>query len=231
MAAVRVPTPSNPADFTTDALNLHAVAEHAPTCDSFAVDFKTLPGNAAWQRLAPGVRKRMVTATAKYAGVMPNVELSFTGRILAVFATPLGRPLATQTGTDVRVTVDVFPAPTGGSCWHLCYQFPGSAPVHVDSVKRLNRDGMLVECLGNAVQLHLDVREEQGALVFESTGYRIVLGPFEAHLPRFLAPGKTRVVQTDLGGGAFEFALTLDHPFFGRLAHQVGRFAPTGENP
>ena len=77
--------------------------------------------------------------------------------------------------------------------------------------------------------MHLAPTEQAGAMVFESTGYTLHLGPLAIRLPGLLSPGATRVTQRDLGDGTFEFDLTIDHPWFGRLTSQRGRFQSIGE--
>ncbi len=188
------------------------------------VDYACLLGEPAYRRLVPGVRTRMARHVATYTGVMERVELSWAGRVLAWLAVPFGRPLATHEGTDVPVRVDVFPAPDGGDTWRRHYEFGGGHMVEVSSVKRLSDTGLLVECLGKWLQMELTLFEQAGALVFESTAYRVHVGPFVFTLPALLNPGRTRVVHRDLGHGQFRFELTITHPLLGRLATQGGTF-------
>lgn len=188
------------------------------------LDYAAALGRDAWGRLAPAVRTRISAKRARYVGVMDRVELSLTGSLLAWLAVPFGRPLITRSGTAVPMSVEVSPTSDGGSCWQRRYHFPGRPPVDVASVKRVTANGTLVECLGGAVQMHLDLREHRGALIFESCRYSLTLGPLAINLPPWLSPGRTRVRHRDLGDGTFEFTLSVSHPLFGRLTYQRGRF-------
>ena len=188
------------------------------------VDYEALLGSEAYERLAPRVRTRMAAERASYVGVMEQVELSPAGRLLAWLAAPIGRPLATHTGRDVDVAVEVSPDADGGSQWRRLYHFATHGTVDVTSVKRLNEDGLLVECLGGWMHMVLNVREEDGALVFESNEYVLNVGPFAIKLPSWLNPGRTRVVHRDLENGHFRFELAITHPLLGRLVTQGGTF-------
>ena len=169
------------------------------------LDYAQLLGEGAYARLAPAVQIRMAQHVAHYVGVMESVELSVSGRLLAWLAVPMGRPLATRTGADIPMCVDVFPAPDGGDTWRRRYDFGAARTLEVSSVKRLTENGVLVECLGKWLQMELTLFEEDGALVFESTSYTIRLGSFALTLPPLLNPGCTRVVHRDLGDGNFRF--------------------------
>lgn len=188
------------------------------------IDYAGLLGASAYRRVVPDVRARMANHRATFEGTMERVELSRVGRALAWLATPFGRPLATSTGRDVPVRVDVFPALGGGDTWRRRYDFGPGHMVEVRSVKRLNASGLLVECLGKWLQMELTLVEEAGAMVFESTAYRVLLGSISFTLPSWCNPGRTRVVHRDLGNGQFRFELSITHPQLGRLATQGGTF-------
>lgn len=194
-----------------------------------AVDFGRLLGTSAWARVHPTARRRLDADEAHYHGVMDRVALNPAGRVLALLAIPFGRPLATATGEQMPITVHVSPTNDGGSRWQRKYHAADGSCVRVESVKRLTDDGFLVECLGAALRMHLSVHENAGGVVFRSTGYEVCLGPVHLALPAWLSPGQTCVTHHDRGADGFEFTLTIDHPLFGRLAEQRGRFAEAGE--
>ena len=72
--------------------------------------------------------------------------------------------------------------------------------------------------------MRLTLHAEDGALVFRSAGYDLVLGGLRMALPRALAPGDCSITHRAIGPSRFSFTLALDHPWFGQLAHQVAFF-------
>ena len=79
----------------------------------------------------------------------------------------------------------------------------GRKPCVVESVKRLTREGTLVEALPAGMRMALDVYARDGVLHFVSTGYYFELGGLRIRLPEWLPPGITHVQHIDLGDGTF----------------------------
>ncbi len=187
-------------------------------------------GAAAWQRLPAAVRARFAESApdVSYAGAFEVVKASALGRVFAWLGMLAGPPVVPRTGENVAARVDVR-ATRDGVEWRREYRWGDRVDV-VTSTK-LVRDGTLVERLPARLHMPLDVREENGVLVFESRGYYFVLfgGPFELRLPlpAFFSPGRTRVEHVDLGHGWFRFTLIVMHPFFGEMFFQTGRFCAT----
>lgn len=194
----------------------------APVCDIAAA-----LGPIAWSSLTPDIRRRMSAHDACFVGTMERVEWTRIGQLLAYLAAPFGRPLALSTGRDVPVRIRVSNAENGGTSWIRDYFFPGK-PCTVQTVKRTDAAGMLVECLGGWLQMHLELRGANDTLVFESGRYSFGIGAARVTLPRWLSPGRTTVRHVDLGDGTFSFELLIDHPRFGRIVYQYGRFGDLG---
>ena len=190
-------------------------------------DYQQLLGTAAWRRLPPAVRARFSTALGReitYVGLMEKVEANFAGRILALLCRFVGEPLITHVGKNVPAHVRVYTDRRGGTVWQRAYHFPTRATRLVRSVKRVNRDGELVECLGLGMHMQLSLHEVDGELHFRSTGYYWHALGIRILLPARWFPGETLVVHRDEGNGRFRFILNIDHPLFGRIVHQNGSF-------
>lgn len=190
-------------------------------------------GAAAWQRLPEAVRARFseTAPDVTYAGAFEVVNASWIGRFFAWLGALVGTPVVPRTGENVAARVDVR-ATRDGVEWRREYEWEDGGRSVVTSTK-LVRDGELIERLPARLNMPLDVREENGVLVFESRGYYFDfrfgdsrfggLG-FRLPLPAFFSPGLTRVEHIDLGNGWFRFTLIVVHPWFGEMFFQTGRF-------
>jgi hypothetical protein len=190
-------------------------------------DIRRLIGDAQWACLPAAVRARFAEhmASAEYHGTFDEVRASFAGRLLATFCRLIGTPVAPFIGSNVPATVRVFATPDGGTAWQRIYRFAGRNPCVVESVKRLSREGTLVEALPAGMRMALDVYAREGILHFVSTGYYFELGGLRIRLPRWLPPGITHVQHIDLGDGTFRFTMSVRHRWLGEVFHQTGRFA------
>ncbi len=201
-----------------------------------APDFQQLLGQAAWRRLPARVRRRFAPHASAcrtvYRGRMSAVRASRAGRVLAQLCRLLGTPLAPHRGKHVPVSVHVFDLPGArGTVWERRYHFPHRSPVAIRSIKRLDRDGMLLEVLGAGLRMRLRVYEADGELHFLSVRYFVELLGLRVALPAWFPPGTTHVVHRDEGGGLFRFILSIQHPWFGEMFYQEGVFADEGVTP
>jgi len=192
--------------------------------------FRQVLGEPAWRRLPAAVRERFAWKPApftelRYAGAMHEVRSSALGWVLAQLYRAIGTPLAPWRGRDVPVTVVLCAAPGGGIEWRRLYRFPGKAEVCCSSIKRLDRDGGLIECVGAGIGMWLSLSVEERALHFRSTAYFWALGSWRLALPLWLTPGLLHVIHADLGGGRFRFVIAVQHPWFGETFYQDGVFA------
>ena len=72
--------------------------------------------------------------------------------------------------------------------------------------------------------MHLEVSVEDGALVFTSRGYFLLIGNVRIPVPAWLTPGTCRVEHRDVATGQFRFTLDMQHPLWGHTFHQTGVF-------
>lgn len=192
--------------------------------------FETIMGREAWLRLPSAVRQRFSVKPAPgsqriFAGTILDTRLSLIGRVLAHAARLAGGPLPFSHGatgpTTVIVTED---ASLGGQIWTRVYARPGNFPQTINSAKRLFGTSQLEEYLGFGLVMRLRLAAEDGALVFQSAGYYLVLGRHRIRLPDWLSPGRCTVTHRASGPERFTFTLALDHPWAGRLAWQSAEF-------
>lgn len=189
-------------------------------------NIRRLLGEAEWLSLPGAVRARFAAhaASAEYDGTFDEVRASFAGKLLALCCRLIGTPVAPFTGANVPATVNVFTTPDGGTAWQRIYRFPGRQPCVVESIKRLSREGTLVEALPAGMRMALDVYARDGILHFVSTGYYFELGGLRIRFPEWLPPGVTHVQHIDLGDGTFEFTMSVRHRWLGQVFWQSGRF-------
>jgi len=131
-------------------------------------DIRRLIGETQWLSLPVAVRARFAehAASAEYAGTFDEVSASFAGKLLATCCRLLGTPVAPFTGSNVPATVNVFATTDGGTAWQRTYRFAGRKACVVESVKRLSREGTLVEALPAGMRMALDVYAGDGVLHF-----------------------------------------------------------------
>ncbi len=192
-----------------------------------ALDLPLLVGAAGWARLPAAVRRRFGAGhgAATYVGRM-ELRCSPAGRVFAALSRLFGSPLSGATSTAVPTAVRVFDDGHGGMVWERSFHTAGGrAPHVVRSVKQLSGGGGLVERTDGGLSMALDVFEHDGALVFESRRFALMLGRLRLPVPALLTPGTCRVTHTDLGEGLFRFDLDMVHPLWGHTFHQSGVFA------
>jgi hypothetical protein len=232
MAASQV-TSGRRADSENDPMNERiADLDALPTADHESRHgLRHVLGAAAWQRLPPAVRARFAenAPDVSYAGAFEVVNASALGKFFAWLGALVGTPVVPRTGINVEARVDVRRTRDGIE-WRREYHWGDRVDV-VTSTK-IVRDGGLIERLPARLNMPLEVREENGVLVFESRGYYFDfrfggLFGLRLPLPAFFSPGCTRVEHVDLGNGWFRFTLMVMHPWFGEMFFQSGRFCAT----
>ena len=186
-----------------------------------ALDLAALVGPAGWSRLPPAVRRRFGVGhgAATYAGTM-ELRCSPVGRVFALLSRLFGSPLCGVSEAALPASVRVFDDGLGGMVWERHFD------THVvRSTKQMGADGGLLERTDGGLSMRLRVFEQDGALVFESHRFLLLLGRLRVRVPALLTPGTCRVVHADLGGGRFRFDLDMVHPLWGCTFHQSGVFA------
>jgi hypothetical protein len=198
----------------------------APVDYPARADIRRLIGEAAWFSLPGTARARFAAhaTSAEYQGTFDEIRASFAGKLLATCCRLLGTPVAPFTGANVPATVNVFATPDGGTAWQRIYSFAGREQCVVESIKRLSREGMLVEALPAGLRMGLDVYVRDSVLHFVSNAYYFEIGGLRIRLPDWLPPGVTHVEHIDLGDGSFRFTMSVRHRWLGQVFWQSGRF-------
>lgn len=203
------------------------------TPDGTDTRFRALLGDAAWFELPEPVRRRFSKSLGPgdivvYDGRVAATELSRAGRILAGLARIIGSPLPRDDGATgpSRVTVTES-ADAIGQTWTRSYTRRAGPPQVIVSMKCFRGPTGLEEHVGAGIGMELRVSVESGSLVFRSGRYIFAAGPARIRLPRWLSPGLMEVVHSQQGDGSFAFRLTLTHPWFGNLLHQLAFYRDT----
>ena len=185
-----------------------------------ALDISALVAADQWNALSPAIRRRFACghADVSYTGDM-ELRTSLIGRVFGMAASLLGSPLAASRKHAVEATVNVRNDGAGGVVWE---RILGNQSVR--STKRLGPDGGLEECTSGGLSMHLDVLVEDGALVFASRGYFLLIGKLRIPVPAWLTPGTCRVEHRDVAPGQFRFTMDMHHPLWGHTFHQSGVF-------
>ena len=213
-----------------EAMSTCGTREAASEVRAADVRYRALLGEAAWSALSEPVRKRFSKPVSSgdltlYRGRVTITELSFAGRVLASLAAVIGAPLPALDGASGPASVTVIEDPgLGGQSWTRIYPRPRGFPQVVHSAKRFRGPTGLEEYVGAGIGMTLTLHVERGALVFRSERYFVEFAGLRLLIPRSLEPGRMEIVHTQIEGRRFSFRLTLVHPLFGRLVHQIAIF-------
>lgn len=195
--------------------------------------FRTLVADADWARLPPAVRRRFTKRlrpgeAALYRGQVVETQLSVIGRILGQLARLIGAPLPLRAEAGGAAVVVVTEDPQiGGQCWTRVYSQARRFPQAICSFKRFTGETGLEERVGGGIGMALTTHVREGALVFRSARYFIERFGLKLRIPAALTPGVIEVIHQEETENSFTFTLSVDHPWFGRLVHQVARFEDT----
>jgi hypothetical protein len=162
------------------------------------------------------------------------LDRSAAGLAFALLALPFRAPLPWRRSGAAPAEVRVRDDGAGGVVWERWLDLGAAGgPVLIRSTKRLGPDGALLECVEGGLGMVLALREEDGALVFESRRYFLALGgAWRVPLPAALTPGRCRVTHAEENGDPrrFRFTLEIRHPLWGRCFHQTGVFEDPAED-
>jgi len=192
--------------------------------------FPALLDPSHWRRLPPAVRLRFERQLAPgesaiFVGEVAETRRTAVGWLWAQLARLAGAPLPlhllAHTPAIVVVTGDAVGA---AQLWTRIYHEPGRLPQVIRSVKSFAGPTGLEERVGAGLAMSLVVSEERRALVFRSAAYCWRCGRLTVRIPAFLTPGDIIVQHREEREGRFSFTLSVVHPWFGRILHQVAFF-------
>ncbi len=192
--------------------------------------FVGLVGHDSWQSLPLAIRRRFERTVAPgesvaFVGEVASTRLTYIGWLWAQLARVVGGALPlkalARTAAVVLVTADASGA---GQLWTRIYHEPGRLPQVVRSMKRFAGPTGLEERVSAGIGMALNVSVAQRALMFRSAYYFWRVGGFQLRIPDWLTPGRIEVVHREERAGRFSFTLSVIHPWFGNIIHQVAHF-------
>ena len=90
------------------------------------------------------------------------------------------------------------------------------------------KDNEIIEYVRYNLGICMAVSERDGALCYESLGYRWDLGPLRLHIPDWLLLGKATIIERGLDERTIELSFDIHHPVFGRTFTYSGSFVLEG---
>jgi hypothetical protein len=185
---------------------------------------------AAWQELPEAVRKRFSkrlggNASVVYKGEVVRTQMNVFGWCLAQASRLIGAPLPLSRDEHVPAIVTVTEDPaTHGQFWSRHYNRHSGFPQVIHSSKRFSGPTGLEEYVGGGGGMALNIKVEDGALLFTSAHYFLAFRKHRLRLPKWLSPGALTVTHRAIDDEQFEFVLHVAHPVFGTLIHQCAVF-------
>lgn len=193
------------------------------TPNGFAALLRTALGKQ-WQHLHPDIRARFTPAPGAtrqcFTGGMNTIERSFIGWLIARLIA-FARVLPSVRARDVPFEFNLAPAPAGASTpaagWfkERLYHFR-EGRFEFRSIMSIARNGELIEQFpyGLGMKIKPGVEGDDGdKLYFRDDGYFLRLGALRVPIARWLGVGRFTLMHQN-----------IDHPLFGRLFYQAGRF-------
>lgn len=186
-----------------------------------------------WERLHPDIRARFTLAPGKtqqsFNGIMHEVDRSLIGWLIAKLIAFV-RILPAQRARNVPFEFNLQPAPNPAhdSAWikQRIYRFRGG-DFEFRSMMRIAENGELIEQFpyGLGMKITLGAEGDNGdTLYFRDAGYFLRLGGARVPLPRWLTVGRFTLAHKNIDRERFSVEISLDHPLFGKLFHQYGKF-------
>lgn len=191
---------------------------------------RKLVGDKAWFELPVSVQRRFSKPACAglpklYRGRVIETRLSRAGWLLAQAARLIGAPIPLEDGacgpTSVSVVED---EQIGGQIWTRVYARPGRFPQVVHSAKRFRGPTGLEEYIGSGIGMELAVTVEDGALVFRSTRYVLLVEKWRLTIPSVLCPGRMEIVHSSRTADSFSFRLLVTHPWLGVVVRQEAHY-------
>lgn len=193
--------------------------------------FSDLVGRKHWLRLPPAIRRRFGKrvrggASVAYQGVVTEMRMNWSGRLLATAARLIGAPLPYDLScvgkpAVVTVTEDIA---GNGQFWIRQYGRKAGFPQMVHSSKRFAGPTGLEEYIGYGVGVALKVEIGRKALFFKSDHYFLSVLGLRLRIPQLIAPGALVIGHHELGEDRFRFSLRLTHRLLGEVLSQDAEF-------
>ena len=186
-----------------------------------------------WQRLHPAVRRHYdISAEGidhlQLNGTMYEVDhasgvkpLMWIGRLFGALVPYRGRNLPVKVINTARPGRSTL-------FWERHFHFPNKKPFRFISRMENGKDNEIIEYVRYNLGIRMAMSERDGALCYESLGYRWDLGPLQLHIPDWLLLGKATIIERGLDERTIELSFDIRHPVFGRTFTYSGSFVLEG---
>ena len=188
---------------------------------------------ARWQFLHPDIRARFTLAPGQtrqsFTGTMDEINRSVIGWVIARLIAFV-QVLPSARARDVPFEFNLSPAapldPASGWIKERLYHF-SNGRFEFRSVMRIANNGELIEQFPFGLGMKIKLAAEDDTLYFRDDGYFLCAGKRRLPLPRWLTVGRFVLTHKNIDRDNFTVEINLEHPLFGRLFHQHGRFRQT----
>lgn len=184
-----------------------------------------------WQKLHPDIRRRFDKnpepgKRLHYTGTLSELRCSLPGKLMGLLTRPIvGGALIPVSDTDVPVDIQVYSLPGDPAIYkYRLYRLNRHQPVEFTSHMLGGENGEVLEYVGAGLGMTLDLRVEDGNLLFTSGRYFWQIFGRRVPLPGLFTPGKTRLVHQNRGPDRFSIRIEIRHALFGLMFLQAGDF-------
>ncbi len=114
--------------------------------------------------------------------------------------------------------------------WHRSFKIPGrTRPIIFKSSMEYAGGNEIIETIGTnprfGMGIKMAIRQEQGAIIYESTDYLLKLGALRLPLPGHMLLGRAWVEEKEIDNQHIALKFTIKHPLWGRIYAYSGTFS------
>lgn len=204
------------------------MSDNSPTIPIFA---RALGDH--WQKLAPAVKSHYNLSPRSDDELVLRGEMSVyyprPAFILLGMARLFGGLVLLREG-NIPVQVRNSSRPDSETIfWHRTFNVPGrKQPVTFCSQMEYAGGDEIVEYVGSIprikIGVRMKIRENEGALNFQSVGYTLKIGTFEMPIPGHFLLGRALITENATSANEISMHFTIKHPLFGEIYSYGGRF-------
>lgn len=182
-----------------------------------------------WHKLHPLVRRHYdirpgVDSHIVIEGVMDEVDFSRRAAPLIAMAGLFGALLGKR-GRAIPVTVcNTTRGDSPAMHWHRTFRYPGAAPRLFESRMAYAGGNEIIEYVRFNLGIRMAMSVEDGALCFESRGFRWDNSALPIPIPDLLLLGHSRIVERAIDAENFAIEFETRHPLYGRSFAYNGQF-------
>lgn len=135
--------------------------------------------------------------------------------------------LLTRQGRDIPVEVvnSTRSDEAKSMFWHRTFSFPGEVPQLFVSRMEYVSGREIIEYVGYGMGIRMQMCVNDGALVYESCGYRWTFGGWSITIPEWLFLGHATIEEYPVDDERFGLDFRIMHPLFGKTFAYAGEFS------